>query len=62
MLGSIWDGLKDLFLTPANLMFFVFALLAIGGAIFAMSLTRVIHMVVSLAVPVRILAGLYVLL
>ncbi|MDF2938996.1 MAG: hypothetical protein K0Q90_4369, partial [Paenibacillaceae bacterium] len=41
MFGSIWDGLKDLFLTPANLMFFVFALLAIGGAIFAMSLTRV---------------------
>ncbi len=62
MLGSIWDGLKDLFLTPANLMFFVFALLAIGGAIFAMSLTRVIHMVVSLAVTFLSLAGLYVLL
>lgn len=62
MFSSIWDGLTDLFTTPANLMFFVFALLAIGGAIFAMSLTRVIHMVVSLAVTFLSLAGLYVLL
>lgn len=62
MLENALDGWKDLFSTPANLMFFVFALLAIGGAIFAISFTKVIHIVVSLAVTFLSLAGLYVLL
>lgn len=62
MLDNVLDGLKDLFTSPANLMFFVFALLAIGGAIFAISFTRVIHIVVSLACTFLSLAGLYVLL
>lgn len=62
MLDNMTDGFKVLFSTPANLMFFVFALLAIGGAIFAISFTKVIHMVVSLAVTFLSLAGLYVLL
>lgn len=62
MLDNLLDGLKELFATPANLMFFVFALLAIGGAIFAISFNRVIHIVVSLAVTFLSLAGLYVIL
>jgi NADH-quinone oxidoreductase subunit J len=62
MLDNALDGLKELFATPANLMFFVFALLAIGGAVFAISFTRVVHIVVSLAATFLSLAGLYVLL
>lgn len=62
MLDNTLDGLRELFATPANFMFFVFALLAIGGAIFAISFTRVVHIVVSLAVSFLSLAGLYVLL
>ncbi|MDF2925834.1 MAG: NADH-quinone oxidoreductase subunit [Paenibacillaceae bacterium] len=62
MLDNALDGIKELFSTPANFMFFVFALTAIGGAIFAISFTKVIHIVVSLAVTFLSLAGLYVLL
>lgn len=62
MLDNLQEGFSQLFSTPANLMFFVFALLAIGGAIFAISFTKVVHMVVSLAVTFLSLAGLYVLL
>lgn len=62
MLDNTLNGLKQLFATPANFMFFVFALLAIGGAIFAINFTKVVHIVVSLAVTFLSLAGLYVLL
>jgi NADH-quinone oxidoreductase subunit J len=46
----------------ANLVFFVFALMAICGAIFMISLTRVVHMVLALALSFVSLAGLYLLL
>lgn len=58
MLGNIVDFLSD----GANLAFFVFALFAIGGAIFMISFTKVVHMVVAAAVTFLSLAGLYVLL
>ncbi|MBD2863598.1 MULTISPECIES: NADH-quinone oxidoreductase subunit J [Paenibacillus] len=58
MLGNI----ADFFSSGANVMFFVFALLAIGGAIFMISFTKVVSMVVSAAVTFLSLAGLYVLL
>ena len=47
---------------PRNIMFLILAMLTIGGAIFMINLTRVVHMVVSLAVTFLSLAGLYVLL
>lgn len=42
--------------------FFVLALLSIGGAVFMISSTRVVHMVVSLAFTFLGIAGLYILL
>lgn len=42
--------------------FFVLALLTIGGAVFMISSTRVVHMVVSLAFAFLGIAGLYILL
>lgn len=56
------DNIAQYFTSGANFMFFVLALLAIGGAIFAISFTKVVHMVVSMAVTFLSLAGLYVLL
>ncbi|WP_159885375.1 NADH-quinone oxidoreductase subunit J [Paenibacillus puerhi] len=45
-----------------NLVFFVCALLAIGGAIFMISYTQVVHMVLALALTFISLAGLYIVL
>jgi NADH-quinone oxidoreductase subunit J len=50
------------FLTGELVAFFIFALLVIGGAIFMISFTKVVHMVVSLAFAFLSLGGLYVLL
>jgi NADH-quinone oxidoreductase subunit J len=50
------------FLTGELVAFFIFALLIIGGAIFMISFTKVVHMVVSLAFTFLSLGGLYVLL
>jgi NADH-quinone oxidoreductase subunit J len=45
-----------------NIAFFVFALMAIGGAIFMLNFTKVVHMVVALALTFLSMAGLYVIL
>jgi NADH-quinone oxidoreductase subunit J len=45
-----------------NIAFFIFALFAIGGAIFMISFTKVVHMVTALTFTFLSLAGLYVLL
>jgi NADH-quinone oxidoreductase subunit J len=58
----MWNNLVDFFANGSNLVFFVFALFAIGGAIFMISFTKVVHMVVALAFAFLSLAGLYVLL
>ncbi|MDF2720339.1 MAG: subunit of NADH:ubiquinone oxidoreductase [Paenibacillus sp.] len=58
MLGN----LADFFSSGSNIIFFLFALLAIGGAIFMISFTKVVSMVVSAAATFLSLAGLYVLL
>lgn len=55
-------NIADFFSSGANIMFFLFALFAIGGAIFMISFTKVVSMVVSAAVTFLSLAGLYVLL
>jgi NADH-quinone oxidoreductase subunit J len=44
------------------LAFFVLALVTIGGAVFMISFTRVVHMVVALAFAFLGIAGLYILL
>jgi NADH-quinone oxidoreductase subunit J len=58
MLGNIVAFLSS----GENIAFFIFALFAIGGAVFMISFTKVVHMVVSLAVTFLSLAGLYVIL
>lgn len=42
--------------------FFILALLTIGGAVFMISFTRVVHMVIALGVTFISIAGLFVLL
>ena len=58
MLGNLIEFLSH----GTNLAFFFFALIAIGGAIFMISFTKVIHMVIALDFTFLSLAGLYVLL
>lgn len=56
------DNLSVFVSSGSNVAFFVFALFAIGGAVFMLSFTKVVHMVISLAFTFLSLAGLYVLL
>ncbi|MCD1260884.1 NADH-quinone oxidoreductase subunit J [Paenibacillus athensensis] len=58
----MFSGIGNFLSSGTNWAFFVFALLAIGGAIFMISFTKVIHMVVSVALTFISLAGLYVIL
>ncbi|WP_019535650.1 NADH-quinone oxidoreductase subunit J [Paenibacillus ginsengihumi] len=58
MLGNIVAFLSS----GANIAFFVCALLAIGGAVFMISFTKVVHMLLAMALTFLSLAGLYVLL
>jgi NADH-quinone oxidoreductase subunit J len=45
-----------------NVLFMVFALFAIGGAIFMINFTKVIHMVIAMCMTFLSLAGIYVIL
>jgi len=56
------DNIMSFFGSGSNIMFMVFALLAIGGAVFMLNFTKVVHMVISLAVTFISLAGIYILL
>ena len=58
----MFSGLGDFVASGANLVFMALAILAIGGAIFMISFTKVVHMVVSLALTFLSLAGLYIVL
>ncbi|MEJ8544160.1 NADH-quinone oxidoreductase subunit J [Brevibacillus borstelensis] len=49
-------------MTGEFIAFFVLSLLTIGGAVFMISFTRVVHMVISLGITFISIAGLYVLL
>jgi NADH-quinone oxidoreductase subunit J len=66
MLSNFWHNvttnLSSYVTSGSNWVFFVFALMAISGAIFMISYTKVVHMVVSLALTFISLAGLYILL
>jgi NADH-quinone oxidoreductase subunit J len=56
------DRLMTFLSSGENLVFFVLALMAICGAIFMISLTRVVHMVVALAATFISLGGIYITL
>lgn len=45
-----------------SVLFLIFALLVVGGAVFMVSLSHVVHMVTALALTFISLAGLYILL
>jgi NADH-quinone oxidoreductase subunit J len=62
MLSNFFANLSSFASSGTNWVFFVFALMAISGAIFMISYTKVVHMVVSLALTFISLAGLYVVL
>lgn len=58
MFGNIAEFLSS----GENIAFFICALFAIGGAIFMLSFTKVVHMVLALALTFLSLAGLYFVL
>lgn len=58
MFGNIADFLSS----GENIAFFICALFAIGGAIFMLSFTKVVHMVLALALTFLSLSGLYFIL
>src|SRR5690606_36276017 len=62
MIGQLLSNLQTFFSSGANIMFMVFAHLAIGGAVFMLNFTKVIHMVISLSVTFISLAAIYVML
>jgi NADH-quinone oxidoreductase subunit J len=62
MIGQLLSNMQTFFSSGANIMFMVFALLAIGGAVFMLNFTKVIHMVISLSVTFISLAAIYVML
>jgi NADH-quinone oxidoreductase subunit J len=56
------NNLSSFFSSGSNFVFFVLALLAIGGAVFMLSFTKVVHMVVAVGITFLSMAGLYILL
>lgn len=54
----MWDFISE----PERILFLFFALLAIGGAVYMISFTKVVHMILALTVTFLSLAGLYLLL
>jgi NADH-quinone oxidoreductase subunit J len=58
----MFNNVLDFIAQAENWVFTIFALFAIGGAIFMINFQKVIHMVVSLALTFISLAGMYVML
>jgi len=58
----MFSGLSDFLSNAENWVFLVFAMLAIGGALYMLSFTRVVHMLMSAALTFVSLAGIYFLL
>ncbi|GGA12237.1 NADH:ubiquinone oxidoreductase subunit J [Paenibacillus marchantiophytorum] len=58
----MFNGIGDFLSSGSSWAFFIFALLAIGGAIFMISFTKVVHMVIAVALTFISLAGLYIIL
>lgn len=58
----MWDNLTVFFSDGENIAFLILSVLIITGAVFMINLTRVVHMVTSLAFAFLGLAGLYIML
>lgn len=58
----MFSGLGDYLSNGENWVFLVFATMAIGGALYMISFTKVVHMVLSAALTFVSLAGIYFLL
>jgi NADH-quinone oxidoreductase subunit J len=56
------NNLTAFFSTGENILFILLSLLVIGGAMYMISFTKVVHMVVSLAFTFISLAGIYIML
>ncbi|NDI36829.1 NADH-quinone oxidoreductase subunit J [Chengkuizengella sediminis] len=56
------ENFIDFLLNGENLLFIIFSMLIIIGAVFLINLQRVVHMVIALATTFISLAGLYVML
>jgi len=62
MIQQLFDNLIAFFGDGSNILFLIFALVSIGGAVFMLNLSKVIHMVISLACTFISLAAIYILL
>lgn len=58
----MWENFVQFITAGENIIFILFAIFVISGAVLMINLTKVIHMVVALAATFIGLAGLYVLL
>ncbi|MCZ8523349.1 MULTISPECIES: NADH-quinone oxidoreductase subunit J [Paenibacillus] len=58
----MFGNMAEFLSSGENVAFFFCALLAIGGAIFMISFTKVVHMVLALALTFLSMAGLYIVL
>jgi NADH-quinone oxidoreductase subunit J len=58
----MWNNLVANLSDASSILYLLFAVLAIGGGIIMISSTKVVHMVISLAVTFLSLAGLYLML
>ena len=58
----MWSNIAQFLTSWENIVFLLFAMLVIAGAVLMISLTKVVHMVTALAFTFLSLAGLYVLL
>lgn len=58
----MWNNFAEFISNGENVAFFIFSVMAIAGAVYMLSFSKVVHMVVSIAFTFLSLAGLYVLL
>lgn len=62
MLGDLFSNLREFVSHGENIAFTLLAVIMISSAVFMISFTKVVHMVVSLALVFLSMAGLYILL
>jgi NADH-quinone oxidoreductase subunit J len=58
----MWNNFIQFISNGENVVFFVFSIMTIAGAVYMLSFSKVVHMVISVAFTFLSLAGLYVLL
>lgn len=62
MIGTLLDNLREFLSHGGNIAFAVLAVIMISSAVFMISYTKIVHMVVSLALVFLSMAGLFVML